>query len=123
MQDKDMKTNDNKKSNIQEKRNYLKCLSRPIQLLVKEGTIDTVNEGLKEIYADEGHTDLKTIHQWNKVGKQVIKGEKALLLWGKPQSFEVVNEDTSEIDELDFYPICFVFSQKQVIDSKKGGKK
>lgn len=123
MQDKDMKTNDNKKSNIQEKRNYLKCLSRPIQLLVKEGTIDTVNEGLKEIYADEGHTDLKTIHQWNKVGKQVIKGGKALLLWGKPQSFEVVNEDTSEIDELDFYPICFVFSQKQVIDSKKGGKK
>ena len=92
-------------------------------MLVKEGTIDTVNEGLKEIYADEGHTDLKTIHQWNKVGKQVIKGEKALLLWGKPQSFEVVNEDTSEIDELDFYPICFVFSQKQVIDSKKGGKK
>lgn len=117
-----MKTNENKKTKIQEKRNYLKGLSRPIQLLVKEGAYNTVNEGLKEIYADDGHTDLKTIHQWNKSGKQVIKGEKALLLWGKPRSFEVVNADTSEIDELDFYPICFVFSQKQVTESKKGGK-
>jgi hypothetical protein len=122
MQNKDMKTNENKKTKIQEKRNYLKGLSRPIQLLVKEGAYNTVNEGLKEIYADDGHTDLKTIHQWNKSGKQVIKGEKALLLWGKPRSFEVVNADTSEIDELDFYPICFVFSQKQVTESKKGGK-
>lgn len=117
-----MKTNDNKKSKIQEKRNYLKGLSRPIQLLVKEGAFDTVNEGLKEIYSEEGHTDLKTLRQWNSAGKQVIKGEKALLLWGKPRSFEVVNADTSEIDELDFYPICFVFSQKQVTDNKKGAK-
>lgn len=118
-----MKTNDKKQSKIQEKRNFLKGLSRPIQQLVKIGAYDTVNEGLKEIYSEDGHTDLKTIHQWNKAGKQVIKGEKALLLWGKPKTFEAVNADTSEIDELDFYPICFVFSQKQVTESKKGGTK
>ncbi len=114
-----MKTN----SKIQEKRNYLKGLSKPIQALVKEGRFFTVNEGLKEIYADDGHTELKTINQWNKVGKRVVKGEKALLLWGSPRKFEVANADTQEIDELDFYPICFVFSQKQVTESKKGGKK
>lgn len=118
-----MKTNDKKQSKIQEKRNYLKGLSKPIQALVKEGAFDTVNEGLKEIYADDGHTELKTLRQWNKDGKHVVKGEKALLLWGKPKTFEVVNADTSEIDELDFYPICFVFSQKQVTESKKGGTK
>ena len=75
-----MKTIEKEQSKIQEKRNFLKGLSRPIQQLVKEGAFQTVNEGLKEIYADEGHTELKSINQWNKSGKKVIKGEKALLL-------------------------------------------
>lgn len=110
-------------SKIQEKRNYLKGLSKPIQALVKEGAFFTVNEGLKQIYADDGHTDLKTIHQWNKAGKRVKKGETALLLWGTPKKLERVNADTSEVDELDYFPICFVFSNKQVIASEKGGLK
>lgn len=112
-----MKTN----SKIQEKRNYLKGLSKPIKALVKEGRFFSVNEGLKEIYADDGHTELKTLRQWNNAGKRVKKGEKALLLWGTPKKYEVANADTLETDELDFYPICFVFSQKQVTESEKGG--
>jgi len=109
-------------SKINEKRQFLKGISKPIQALVKEGRFDSVNEGLKNIYAEDGHEELKTIRQWNRDGKQVKKGESALLLWGSPRKFEVVNADTSELDELDFYPICFVFSNLQVTEGKKGGK-
>ena len=113
-----MKTN----SKINEKRQYLKGLSLPIRSLVKEGRFNSVNEGLKEIYAENGHKELKTIRQWNRNGKQVKKGESALLLWGSPRKFEVVNADTSEVDEMDFYPICFVFSNIQVTEGNKVGK-
>lgn len=119
MQDKVMKTN----SKIQDKRAFLRELSRPIQDLVKIGAIESVNEGLKDIYAQQGHEELKTIHQWNSTGKQVKKGEKALLLWGSPKKYEVEKTESEEKDELDYYPICFVFSNLQVIDAKKGGTK
>jgi len=114
-----MKTN----SKIQEKRKQLKAISAPLRELYKIGEIHTINDGLRDIYARQGHEDLKTIRQWNKAGKQVKKGEKALLLWGSPKKYEVINADTSEVDEMDFYPICFVFSNRQVIESKKGGEK
>ncbi|MDD3300792.1 MAG: hypothetical protein PHV91_08215 [Bacteroidales bacterium] len=114
-----MKTISKSKSKIEEKRSYLKELSKPIKSLVKEGMFGSVNEGLKEMYQENGHTTLKTLQQWNKKGMRVKKGETALLLWGSPRKFEVVNADTSEVDEMDFYPICFVFSQKQV---QKGGQ-
>lgn len=116
-----METTGISKTKIQEKRDFLKQLSAPFRLMKKEGAISTINEGLKELYAEDGHTDLNTLRQWNRKGMNVKKGEKALMLWGAPRKFEVVNADTSEIDELDFYPICFVFSQKQVAESKKGG--
>lgn len=110
------------KSKINEKRQLLKGLSTPIKMMVKEGRFNSVNDGLKSIYAEEGHTELKTIQQWNRDGKQVKKGEKALLLWGSPRKFEKVNTDTDQVDEMDFFPICFVFSNQQVIKSKKGGQ-
>jgi len=111
-----MKTKVDKQTKIRAKRQELKGLSMPIRLLVKEGRFETVNEGLKEIYAEKGHTVLKSLRQWNNDGKSVKKGEKALMLWGSPRKFEVVNEDTAEIDEMDYYPICFVFSNLQVTE-------
>lgn len=114
-----------KQSAIQEKRNYLKGLSKPIQMLVKEGAMPNVNHGLKQIYSQEGHDDLKTIWEWNDEGKRVKKGEKALLLWGSPRKAKVkiTNEGNPAIDdEMQFYPICYVFSAKQVQEAEKGGK-
>lgn len=100
---------------IQEKREILKGISKGLQLLKKEGAIDSVNEGLRDIYAQSGHAELHTIHQWNKLGKRVKKGEKALCLWGKPKR-EQDNEagGNTEVDKMDFYPICYVFSNLQV---------
>lgn len=107
---------------LNEKRKHLKELSKPIRAMVKEGVFSTVNQGLKEIYAQEGHTELKTIKQWNRDGMRVKKGERSLLLWGSPRKIEVVEKETEEVDVLDYYPICFVFSSSQVTESEKGGK-
>jgi len=99
------------------KRDELKSFSKGIKILVKEGKYNTVNEGLIDLYSKSGHTDLKTIHQWNDLNMSVKKGEKALLLWGTPKKSEKKEEPKSpenEEKEMEFYPLCFVFSQKQV---------
>ena len=106
-------------SAIRAKREELKALSNPFKVLLKEGAIDTINEGLVAMYAEEGHRNLKTLKQWNKEGKQVIKGEHACLIWGTPKKInrgeqpEQATEPTEE-NEDNFFPICFLFSEKQV---------
>ncbi len=111
-----MKTKENSK--IQEKRNELKALSKPIKELVKIGAVTTINEGLKQVYALQGHTEINTLRQWNKKGYSVKKGAKALLLWAEPRKIEKKKQSESEADEMEFFPICFVFSNLQV---QKGG--
>ncbi|MDR1553359.1 MAG: ssDNA-binding domain-containing protein [Prevotellaceae bacterium] len=103
---------------INEKRAELKELSKHLRNLVKEGAFYSINEGLKEAYKHRGHKNLNTLKQWNKLGKFVKKGEKALLLWGQPKQVKRVNEETTEVDEFDFWPICYVFSDLQVIDKE-----
>lgn len=106
---------------IQEKRAILKGLSQPLQQLVKVGAIPSVNDGLKGIYAQSGHMDLKTIQQWNKDGKRVVKGSHALCLWGAPKQINKEQQEETtdgENDPADFYPICFVFSNLQVYEKQ-----
>ena len=104
------------KSKIQEKRQELKALSAPLKELLKEGVISSINEGLKIIYADDGHTELKTLKEWNEKGKRIKKGEKALLLWGKPKRIDIKSDGEKE-DETQYYPLCFVFSENQVYET------
>lgn len=53
------------------------------------GRAENVNEAFKKFdYSIEGHKVLKTVLQWNKDGKQVIKGSKALYLWSTPPEKE-----------------------------------
>jgi hypothetical protein len=70
------------KSKIQEKREYLKALSNSLKILKMEGAIKTVNGGLKALYAQEGHTELKTTDQ---------EGESALLLRAKSKKINTHN--------------------------------
>jgi hypothetical protein len=111
-----MKTIDTNK--IHERRAALKAMSKPLQPLVKEGAIDSINEGLKAIYKQAGHEVLNTLQQWNQQGKRVKKGERALLLWAKPRLLQRMNEETTEVDEFDYWPICYVFSNAQVTDGR-----
>jgi hypothetical protein len=115
------------KMNIQEKRLYLKELSKGLSVLKKLGAIDSVNEGLKSVYAQQGHTELKSIQQWNREGKRVKKGETALLLWACPkkknslnpssQNKPTENESTEATGNLNFFPLCYVFSNLQIMEA------
>lgn len=100
------------------KRQALKDLSAAFKILVKEGVYNTVNEGLANYYATEGHTELKSYRQWKQNGYQVKKGSTALLFWGEPldkhKKTETATDSTSDEKKEAFYPLAYVFSQKQV---------
>ena len=103
--------------NIQEKRAILKELSKPLQELTKTGKIESVNAGLKSIYQSDGHRELKSFYEWKKEGKKIKKGEHALCLWGKPKQKieeQEQEEQNRTNDGLEFFPICYVFSNLQV---------
>ena len=99
-----------------EKRNHLKDLSADAQILVKMGKVDTVNEGIKLFYANLGHTELKTFGKWKELGFQVMKGEKALLLWAKPLH---VQKEEPKPEGAPFFPVVYLFSNLQVEPLKK----
>lgn len=105
-------TNLSKKEAFLEKREALKKMSAGLQQLVKSGALESVNEGLKQIYEEQGHAVLKSFHQWKKEGKKVRKGEKALLLWGRPQKGKEKEEGTES--DYTYYPVSYVFSDRQV---------
>ena len=115
-----------KKQTIQEKRAYLKELSAGLGVLKKNGVVDSVNEALEQLYAEQGHTTLKTYNDWKKEGFQVKKGESALLLWGRPKSKrpeEQEQKPTNKNDEhsnSSFFPLAFLFSNLQVYEIGKG---
>lgn len=98
------------------KRDSLKELSKIAQMGVKEGIYETVNEGLVDIYAKEGHTEVHSFKHWLTLGMVVKKGEKALLLWGEPRKGgrQEKPDQPGDDDEYKFFPLAYVFSHKQV---------
>ena len=101
---------------IKEKREQLATISKKLRPLVESGDFEKINDAIKQmVYAPDGHTVLKTYRQWQEEGKQVKRGEKALILWAKPKEVQKKEEgkQTEDID-YSFFPICHVFSQKQV---------
>ncbi len=98
------------------KRDELKALSTGFKILVKEGALDSVNEGLVSMYAQQGHTELKTYRQWKETGFQVRKGSKALLLWGEPKPIRKGSGEAPAPEEKEdtFFPLAYVFSNLQV---------
>lgn len=102
----------NNTSNIQAKRIELKEISSALLELKATGSISTVNEGLKSIYNQQGHQELKTFDQWERAGMHVKRGAKALYLWGK-QTAKTITENGEE-KEIKFFPLVAVFSDLQV---------
>jgi ferritin len=102
------------------KRQQLKQISRVVMMAVKEGQYSSINEGLADIYAQEGHTELNSFRGWIKKGFAVKKGEKALLLWGQPkESTKQEPQEGPEDSKNQFWPLAYVFSQNQVEPLKK----
>ncbi len=99
------------------KRDELKSLSTGFKMLIKEGAIGSVNEGLANYYAEQGHTTLKSYRRWKEDGYQVKKGSKALLMWGEPQPLRRQDGQPEEKED-SFFPLAYVFSNLQVEQKK-----
>lgn len=100
------------------RRAELKAISSSLSMLKKEGAIETINQGLKELYKNQGHRVLKSFREWKKEGKSVRKGERALLLWGRPKQTVItkaIESGKNEEEILDFFPLAYVFSENQII--------
>lgn len=112
--------NESEMSHIQETREKLKALSISVRELVKEGKFQNVNEAILDSYKDDENKEFKSYNQWHEDGYQVRKGEKAFALWGRPKEHEAENdspeksEGASDEHMSKFFPIAFVFSNKQV---------
>jgi hypothetical protein len=72
---------------------------------------------LHYIYETEGAKEFKTFMQWKQEGATVKKGSKAFIVWGQPlgtregdQEKGIAPEDSENL----FFPLCFLFSDKQV---------
>lgn len=105
-----MKTN---QSNYKANRATLKELSKVAKLAVKQGAFSTVNEALLSVYFEQGHKEFNTFSQWIDKGFAVKKGEKAFFVWGSPRK-GANHEPENEQDEFSFFPLCYLFSDKQV---------
>ncbi|MEQ8548747.1 MAG: hypothetical protein RIC03_12595 [Cyclobacteriaceae bacterium] len=105
-------TKEQKKARFIERRKALIALSKQVKELVEVGVYEGVNEGIKAIYADEGHTELNTYKGWKANGYQVAKGSEALLIWGSPRKTEQGEEDEDPATK--FWPVCYLFSNLQV---------
>ena len=110
-----------KQANARAQRQALKGLCNTLQAAAKAAGIEQKpNELLREFYASAGHTELKTFDQWKEAGFFVRKGEKAILLWGHPKPSRQAKEAAKQAGkpeeeaENDFYPLAYLFSNKQV---------
>lgn len=97
-----------KNSNYTANREALKLLSTELKPSVKNGDYSKLNEAILAYYKQQGHEEFKTFSQWLKDGFAVKRGEKGFAVWGKPKKIE------GETDEFDYFPICYLFSNKQV---------
>lgn len=100
-----------------ENKNALILLFEKIKEKGLHDELGSVNEALKAVYAAQGHFEFDTYQGWKQKGKQVKKGEKALLFWGKPIKGEDKEKPLQNGDgfkKYKFFPLAYLFSQKQV---------
>lgn len=79
----------------------------------------TINQIITEIFykgANDGITTFKTLKEWNKEGKKVIKGSKSFPVWGRPRKAEKKEEREGETieEKYEFFPMAYLFANTQV---------
>lgn len=74
------------------------------------------------IYKKDGHTEFKKFRDWKKDGATIKKGAKAFPIWGQPvgaqkeaAATEKGNEYEATAEERTRFPLCYVFSNQQII--------
>ena len=75
----------------------------------------TVNQIIvNHIYKDDQNLNFDTFKGWLKKGFAVRKGEKAFLLWGRKKQTAIKPNGEERTEELEFFPVTYVFSNVQV---------
>lgn len=83
-----------------------------------------INDIIAQWYREEsGATTFKTFKQWKEEGFSIKKGSKAFILWAKKRKATKQDEQSQKghepsLDEYEFFPIAYLFSDLQV---EKGG--
>lgn len=122
----------NKGKKFLETRKQLIESSRLAQKIRDEKGLEmTINEVLLQIiYETDEATEFNTFNQWKEKGYTVIKGMKSFTVWGQPlnkQEHEKKkkedNEDKNDEGEFRYFPVCYLFSDKQVHKLDKTPKK
>lgn len=107
----------NKISQKNPKREALKGLSKIAKKLQDtEYPEMSINQILLDIIYQPKEGDkltFDTFNGWRKKGKRVKKGEKAFLIWGRKRE-ATKQEKEEESNSFKFFPLAFVFSDKQV---------
>lgn len=96
-------------------REMLKILSEEVTDLVEAGTFNSINDAILEtLYKNGVHREFKSYREWQRMGFQVRKGEKAFLLWARPKDIELQKEEAQEPSIVKYFPLAYVFSNAQV---------
>jgi hypothetical protein len=107
----------NQESKYQENRDKLKQLSKVAKQAIKvNGGYQNVNDYvIRECYTTPENTEFNTFFQWREKGFKVKKGEHAFVIWGAPMKAQKTeHKEKQNDDEFSFYPLCYLFSNKQV---------
>jgi len=109
-----------KRRNYQENRAKLRELSNVVKQAIDSGSMEvqTINQGLIELYKHQGHSEFKTFQQWRDEGKAVKRGSKAFLVWGSPKNIQHPDPESEE-DEFNYFPICYLFGDGQVTERRE----
>lgn len=100
----------NQKSKAMDFRAELKALSNQVKGLVGERPYKSINQALFcEFYRKDGHQIFKSMADWHKEGKAVIKDSKPFVIWSAPETVT-----PQEGDPFDYFPLRFLFSNLQV---------
>lgn len=110
-----------KDKKYRETRKQLIEVSNIAKHLQKTENLDmNINEILlKIIYDTKDCNEFNTFCQWKEKGYTIIKGSKAFLIWGQPINKQKTEKSKAEVqdtdeDEYRFFPVCYLFSDKQV---------
>lgn len=110
-----------KDKKYRETRKQLIEVSNIAKHLQKTENLDmNINEILlKIIYDTKDCNEFNTFWQWKEKGYTIIKGSKAFLIWGQPINKQKTEKSKAEAqdadeDEYRFFPVCYLFSDKQV---------
>jgi len=70
-------------------------------------------------YKKDGNIEFKHFKGWKSEDKKIIKGSKGFVIWGRPLGVQKKeNDEPTNSEEMKYFPISHVFSNKQVTDNE-----